>query len=105
MFIKTPRSISIVIPCHNEEAAIAPVMEKIAEVRSRVPELREVIVVNDGSTDRSPQILKQYTDIEVLNSKKCLGYGGALKLGFQHASSDLIIFLDMDDTYDIRQLP
>ncbi|MNL21185.1 Undecaprenyl-phosphate mannosyltransferase [compost metagenome] len=93
------------IPCHNEEVAIAPVMGKIAEVRSRVPGLREVIVVNDGSTDRSPEILKQYSHIEVLNSEKCLGYGGALKMGFRHASSDLIVFLDMDDTYDIRQLP
>lgn len=102
--MNTPK-ISIVIPCHNEENAILPVMEKIRVVRAQMPNIHEVIVVDDGSTDTSSLILQRLEDITVLRSEVAGGYGAALKKGFSHASGDLILFLDMDDTYDIRDLP
>ncbi|MNL30832.1 putative glycosyltransferase [compost metagenome] len=49
-------------------------------------------------------MLSQYSDITVLRNKAPQGYGGALKQGFRHSQSELIAFLDMDDTYDVRDL-
>lgn len=98
-------SMSVVIPCHNEQDAIPVVLKKIAAVRKVFPAIHEVIVVDDGSTDNSLKILKTFEDITVISSEKCMGYGASLKKGFMYASSDLIAFLDMDDTYDVWQLP
>ncbi|HRO67234.1 MAG TPA: glycosyltransferase family 2 protein [Pseudobdellovibrionaceae bacterium] len=98
-------SISIVIPCHNEESAVDVVLGKIAEVRRGMPEILEVLVVDDGSTDASPRILATHPDVKVLRSETAGGYGAALKKGFREARGELILFMDMDDTYDIRDLP
>lgn len=98
-------SVSIVIPCHNEEAAIDVVLGKIAEVRRRMPQILEVIVVDDGSTDGSSKLLAGHPEVNTLRSEKAGGYGAALKKGFRAARGELILFMDMDDTYDIEDLP
>lgn len=98
-------SLSLIIPCHNEEGAIRTVLSKLSEVRAKMPQLKEVIVVNDGSVDGSAEILSEFADVIVLNSEKCEGYGAALKKGFLRSTSEFTAFLDMDDTYDVRQLP
>lgn len=98
-------SISIVIPCYNEEAAISVVLGKIAAVKKVMPNIVEVIVVDDGSTDKSSEILTSQREVTVLRSEKSEGYGAALKKGFNFAKGDLILFMDMDDTYDIQDLP
>lgn len=98
-------TVSIVIPCFNEEGAIPVVLNKITALRSKMPQITEVLVVDDGSTDKSSALLKNYPNIRVIRNEKSLGYGGALKRGFTEAQSDLTLFLDMDDTYDIQDLP
>jgi glycosyltransferase involved in cell wall biosynthesis len=97
-------SITVVIPSYNEVEAIPAVLSKIAGLRTSMPEIAEVIVVDDGSTDGSAELLATYEGIRVLRNEKPQGYGSALKQGFQNSKSDLIAFLDMDDTYDIRDL-
>lgn len=103
--MSTVPSISIVIPCHNEEKAVSVVLGKIEALRASWPLIREVIVVDDGSSDASSALLSARGDITVLRNEKAEGYGAALKRGFRHASGELILFMDMDDTYDIRDLP
>lgn len=98
-------SVSIVIPCFNEESAIPIVMKKIAEVRLIMPNILEVIIVDDGSTDRSFEVLNQYSGIKILRNEKSQGYGAALKKGFREAQGNFILFMDMDDTYDIQDTP
>jgi glycosyltransferase involved in cell wall biosynthesis len=99
------QTISVVIPCHNEENAIEVVLRKIAAIRLNLPQITEVLVVDDGSTDRSSALLAATPDVRVLRNEKAQGYGAALKKGFLAAQGDLILFMDMDDTYDIQDLP
>ncbi len=98
--------LSVVLPCHNEESAIPIVLPKLLSMRSEI--LRqtglseiEIIVVNDGSTDQSENLLHQYVDvgeISLLSFAKNGGYGKALKEGFRQSIGDLIAFYDLDDT-------
>jgi glycosyltransferase involved in cell wall biosynthesis len=64
----------------------------------------EVIIVDDASTDDSPAILAAYPWVSSIRLFSRSGYGSALKTGFAHAKGDLIVFLDMDGTYDPEDL-
>jgi len=100
--------LSIIIPAYNEEKAIQSIIERVlaakeAIIREGQIEDAEVIVVNDGSTDATPEIAKPYADekrIQLISYRKNRGYGAAIKLGFESASGDLVSFLDADGTCD-----
>jgi len=97
--------VSFVIPCLNEERTLERVLQKINKLRSA--ELRdrpcEVIVVDNGSIDRSPEIARNCSARVELCPQK--GYGAALKCGIFAASHPLVIFADADDTYDFGESP
>jgi len=69
----------------------------------------EVIVVNDGSKDKSAEVLeelsKKYAQLRVITHKQNTGYGGALQDGFKHAIKDLVFYTDGDGQYDVKELP
>lgn len=104
MSISKP-SLSIVIPCLNEEQAIDSVLDKIENI-STSDQFRnyfsscEVIVVDDGSTDMTAELLSRRPNIRVLRNLQSCGYGAALKQGFASASGSLVTFLDMDFSYE-----
>lgn len=93
---------SVVIPCYNEEGSI---LETVQAVRASLAETipYELIVVNDGSMDRSGEILRQAqnedTTLRVVHHERNLGYGAALKAGIRRAVSNLIVITDADGTY------
>jgi glycosyltransferase involved in cell wall biosynthesis len=93
--------ISVVLPCYNEELAIP---EMVAGLRDLVKALdakgctAEVIIVDDGSSDRSAEML-QSSGFKVIHHAASQGYGAALRSGFSHCAGDWIVFLDMDRTY------
>ena len=95
-------SCSLVFPCHNEEKAIASVLNRALETKEQMEErgelsLLEIIVVNDGSTDGSQKVLENYEGrIKTLSLKKRQGYGAALKKGFLKARGDWLGFCDLD---------
>jgi glycosyltransferase involved in cell wall biosynthesis len=68
----------------------------------------EIIVINDGSADHTPQILDRlaadYPQVRIIHHAKNRGYGGALRSGFKHATKDLIFYTDGDAQYDVRDL-
>lgn len=97
--------LSIVIPAYNEEEAIASIIERSLASRKSIIEKCpvssvEIMVVNDGSRDRTPQIAGQYRDIRLIDHEANKGYGAAIKTGFDNATGDILGFLDADGTCD-----
>ena len=97
--------LSIVIPALDEEEAIGATIERCLAAResivaeSPVSEV-EVIVVSDGSTDRTEEIARRYQAVTVLGFDRNRGYGAAIKSGFAAARGDWVGFLDADGTCD-----
>lgn len=100
-----PRSLTIVIPALNEEEAIGQTIERCLAARKRIQaetpiEEVEIIVVSDGSSDRTAEIAQSYEDIQVIVHLNNIGYGAAIKSGFAEGCGDLLGFLDADGTCD-----
>lgn len=97
--------LTIVIPALNEEKAIGSIIERTLSARqhiianSPVSEV-EVIVISDGSTDRTAEIASSYDEIGLIVFEQNRGYGAAIKRGFDESSGDLVSFLDADGTCD-----
>jgi len=94
--------ISVVIPCLDEEAAIAEVVNWAWEGIDSTGRAGEVIVVDNGSTDRSAEIAESAGARVVYESRR--GYGSAYLRGLAEAEGDFIVMADGDGTYDLRQL-
>lgn len=95
--------LSVVIPAWNEEDGIAAIVERVLSVRPALAEANvadlELIVVDDGSTDRTAEIAGACDGVRVVCHGVNKGYGAALKTGFNAARGDLLGFLDADGTY------
>ncbi len=97
--------LSVVIPALNEEQAIRPVLERLHETAEKLvrqfPSVAEVevLVVDDGSTDRTAEIAASVEGVRVLRQVMNGGYGHALKAGFAEARGQWLAFLDADGTY------
>jgi len=99
--------LTIVIPALNEEEAIGSTLQRTLDARSYISAnspVRDVdiVVVSDGSSDRTEEIAKSFDDVTVLVFEKNRGYGAAIKCGFEHGRGDLVSFLDADGTCDPR---
>ena len=102
---ETSHVLTIVIPALNEEDAIGDTIRRCLEARSQIiasspVDEVEVIVVSDGSTDRTEEIAKSFEEVKVLVFEVNRGYGAAIKCGWQHGRGDLLAFLDGDGTCD-----
>jgi len=93
--------ITLVVPAYNEEKAIGPVIEEY------YPFVDEIIVVDDGSSDQTYSIAKEYQDnkVTVLRHEKNQGKVGALLTGVHNSTGNIIVFTDADCTYPARYIP
>lgn len=103
-------TLSVVIPAYNEEDGIADIVARVLAIRPALNavgvEDLECIVVDDGSRDRTAEIVRQtFGDKVNLITQKNKGYGGALKTGFRAARGELLGFLDADSTYPPEYFP
>jgi glycosyltransferase involved in cell wall biosynthesis len=96
--------ISIIIPAYNEELGIEPVLQDLLAVIQKAASSFEVIVVDDGSSDRTVDIVERFP-VRVLRHPNNLGYGAALKTGILNAEHDLICIMDADGTYPVQDIP
>jgi len=91
--------ISIVMPAFNEEKNIGNVLSSLHKVMESVRLPYEIIVVDDGSTDKTKELAYRHK-ASVLTNGGNQGKGYALKRGFQHAKGDIIITIDADGSHD-----
>ena len=102
-------TLSIVIPAYNEEKGIANIVQRVLAVRESLSQvgvtLKELLVVDDGSRDKTAEIAGRIDGVRLIRHPKNKGYGAALKTGFGHADSQLIGFLDADGTYPPEHFP
>ena len=84
--------VSIIIPCYNEEESIGGVLQDIKDLGKDY----EIIVVDDGSTDNTQDILVGVKGVEVIRHPYNKGYGAALKTGIRKAKSNIILTMDSD---------
>jgi len=101
--------LSVCIPVYNEEGAITETIERCLATQPALREAGindfELIVVDDGSKDRSAEQVKRFPQVRLVQHPVNRGYGAALKTGFAAATHDLIGFLDADATYPPEQFP
>lgn len=90
--------VSAVLPCLNEERTIGICIKKVFDAYSEMGITGEVIVADNGSTDRSIEIATQLGARVVHQSVR--GYGAALRKGIEAARGDIIVMADADDSYD-----
>ncbi|PIN75608.1 glycosyl transferase [Candidatus Woesearchaeota archaeon CG10_big_fil_rev_8_21_14_0_10_37_12] len=93
------KTLSIIIPVYNEEKTLQKVLDYVRKVDIG-PYKKEVIVVDDGSKDKSREILKKEKEFKIIFHKKNKGKGGAVKTGIEKAAGDYIVFHDADLEYD-----
>ncbi|GAB4538638.1 MAG: glycosyltransferase family 2 protein [Anaerolineae bacterium] len=102
-------TLSVVIPALNEEDGIADIIERVLAIKEPLAEVGvsalELIVVDDGSRDRTPTIVAGYPEVVLIQHPTNRGYGAAIKTGFRQAKGDLLAFLDADGTYPPEAYP
>jgi glycosyltransferase involved in cell wall biosynthesis len=112
--------LSIIVPAYNEIHTIAEILRRVRAVElkvsigfgaqngSQVDFEREVVVVDDGSTDGTREVLRELNhapDVSVVLHEHNQGKGAAVRTGLQHASGDIMLIQDADLEYDPRDYP
>jgi glycosyltransferase involved in cell wall biosynthesis len=101
-------SISAFFPAYNDGGTIASMVLSAMLVLEELTNDYEITVVDDGSSDYTPQLLDRlaadYDRVRVIHHAKNRGYGGALRTGFASAAKDWIFYTDGDAQYDVRDL-
>jgi len=104
-----PVSLSVFFPCWNEQEAIEPLTRKAVDVLESIGADYEIIIVDDGSTDRTGEIADRLAAenkrIRVVHHPTNRGYGAALQSGFRAASRDWVFYTDGDGQFDLNDLP
>jgi hypothetical protein len=102
-------TLSVVIPALNEQDGIGAIIERLDAVRAPLVAAGvsglEIIVVDDGSRDRTAEIAASYANVRLLRHSTNHGYGAAIKTGFNGAHGQLLAFTDADGTYPPERFP
>ena len=98
------KKLTIIIPCYNEEKLITSVLEKVWQTKLENNLEKQVIIVNDGSTDKSANAIDHFCERNPcaisIHQQKNSGKGAAVKAALQKADGDIIVIQDADFEYD-----
>nr|HID14065.1 glycosyltransferase family 2 protein [Anaerolineae bacterium] len=101
-------SLSVVLPAYNEEANVESAVAHVSAVARQLGMDYEIILVNDGSTDRTGEIgrelMERIPNFRLVEHYPNRGYGGALKAGFAAATKELIAFVPADNQFDFSEV-
>jgi glycosyltransferase involved in cell wall biosynthesis len=101
-------SVSLFFPVYRDEHTIRRVTDKAIAVLKDVAERFEIVIIDDGSPDRSgaiaDELAREHSFIKVVHHPRNLGYGAAVKSGFANVRYEWICFTDGDDEYDVNDL-
>jgi len=96
-------NVSIVIPAYNEEKGIAGTIDGVIETIKPLKIEYELIVVNDGSTDKTAKIVET-KNIKIINHDENKGYGASIKTGIRYSQYGNILIVDADGTYPPKHI-
>lgn len=94
--------LSVIIPVYNEEETVEEIIKRVKAVPINN---MEIIVVNDCSSDRTPELLRSIPGIITISHKKNLGKGAAIRTGIDHSSGEIILIQDADLEYNPIDYP
>lgn len=97
--------VSVIIPAYNEARAIGPTLEKVSQMLCDADLHGEIIVVDDGSTDGTADVVAQHKNVHCFRHPQNKGYGASLKTGIRRARHDVVVITDADGTYPIDRIP
>jgi glycosyltransferase involved in cell wall biosynthesis len=99
-----PVTLTILVPVYNEEGTILNILQKVNENEIKGV-TREILVVDDGSSDKTPTLLKEHPELynKLICCPKNGGKGAAVKVGLKAATGDFVLFQDADLEYDPRE--
>ena len=102
------KSVSAFFPAYNDAGTIPTMIIRALQTLPEVTDEYEVIVINDGSTDDTGQVLDEmarlYSRLRVIHHPQPSGYGGVLRAGFAAARKEWVFYTDGDAQYDAREL-
>ncbi len=102
-------SLSVFFPAYNDAPSLPTLLSKTFETLDAHVTDYEVIVINDGSRDETPQVLqslaRRYANLRIVTHESNRGYGAALRSGFAAARKDFVFYTDGDGQYDPAELP
>ena len=95
------RRVSVVMPAYNEEAVIDTILAQVAQL----PQVDEIIVVDDGSTDRTAEKVNAHPNARLIQHPYNIGNGAAVKSGIRAATGDIILLMDCDGQHPPGDIP